>query len=195
MKRLMTQSFLFGFVVVLGAGCEPIGQRLPREDCDAHDDSPRGSPEEYPLAAGGEVGTATVSPPLMCEKQQAYIHVARAAGRREVGLVARPGVPATGCQELPVTAMLDPTVCPVIAPAAVLFHAFDQLQAQGVFVNGIGQGPCAEAHPTPPRSSMGVVRWEDAEQAVQVVAKVLEDYNLKGGVGVAVRGIDCAYPD
>lgn len=195
MKRTpIVRSLLFVSALALIAGCDPLSAPS-QDDCEHHDDAAQGTPEQYPLNAGGPLGSTVVSAPLMCEKRQGYIHVERAEGTRKVGEIAKPGVSTVGCVDLPVNAVQDPTVCPLIAPTAIYHHAVKLLQAQGILVNGVGKGPCAETHPTPIRSAIGVVRWQDAEQAVMLVAKILVDYDLQGGVGVAVRGIGCDSPD
>lgn len=186
-------AFFSLIALTICTACEPFTSE--QDSCENHDDAAQGDPGQYPLAAGATLGSVAVHAPLLCEKQEGYIYVERAQGKRVVGRAGQPGVPMTGCPELP-AAPQDLTQCPVVAPYAIAKQAFDQLQSQGVLVNGIGEGPCIDeaAAPDNRHFSMGVVNWGDAQAAVNLVAQLFERYDLKGGVGVAVRGIGCAYP-
>lgn len=42
--------------------------------------------------------------------------------------------------------------------------------------------------------ALGVVDWADAEQAVILIAQLLDEYDLKGYIGVAVVGMKCVKP-
>lgn len=181
--------------VVLSTGCNSFHSD---RYCDDYDESAEGQPAQYPHLAGTTLGNVVVHAAQLCGKNEAYIYLERAQGKRIVGRAASPGVPTTGCLELPANAQ-DLTQCPVIAPNAVLHGAFHQLEARGILANGVGISPCIDTDdgtfPEDPQSSVGVVHWRDAQEAVNVVAQLLETYDLKGGVGVAVRGIGCAYPE
>lgn len=162
--------------------------------CEDYDSSPKGQPADYPLAGGGNLGTVSVHPPQLCEAQEKHIRVERAQGKRQVGDSARPGVPATGCLELPANPQ-DFSQCPIIAPYAILDEASRQLQERGLSINGIGGVAClSSGQAQKPLSSMGVTDWGHVQEAVTIVAQVLERYELQGSVMVGVRGIECAYP-
>lgn len=161
--------------------------------CDGHDPTPSGSISDYPLAGGATVRGAVVAKPVLCEQESAYIRIERSTGTRRLGIArSSQGGFDEGCMELPADAQ-DFSQCPLINPAAILRAAFDRLRAQGMMPNGVGVGPCGNLKGSydDTNMSVGVIDWRNADDAVDMVAGLLEDYNLRGVVGVAVRGVDC----
>lgn len=184
-------------IVVAAFLCTSSSCELFKEgdnSCENFDDAPGGSPADYPLAAGGSLGTVQVMIPQVCDKQEGYIRLERAEGKRRLGEPAKPGVPTTGCLELPSNPQ-DLAQCPVIAPAAILHQSDRELQAKGMLINGIGDAPCVDAgDPNERELSISVTTWGDVQEAVTLVASLLERYDLQGVVRVGVRGIACAHP-
>ena len=164
-------------------------------NCNEHDPSPAGSISEYKLRDGASIQEVIVAPPLMCEHERAYIRIERASGTRRIGTtLGTHSESEEGCTELPDVAE-DPSQCPIIEHGAILRTAFNEMQARGLEPNGAGAGSCADTTMNDYESwnmSVGVVSWTNAEGAVNVIAELLEKYDLSGFVGVSVTGIDCA---
>lgn len=180
-------------VVVSMAGWFASGCAGDRESsCEGFDETPRGAPSQYTLVSGGAIGSVAVSPPVFCEKERAYIRLEKAQGARRLGTARSPsGGFREGCLDLPGDPA-DLSQCPVLNFRPLLKAAFDELKERGVSVNGIGVGPCGVIGDYEElNESVGVVGWEDADAAVQLVAELLERYAVKGYVGVMVVGIRC----
>ncbi len=162
--------------------------------CAGHDPSPEGEVSEYELRAGGSVRGVSVAPLLRCEHDRAYIRLERASGARRLRTAGGCG---EECTELPDLAE-DPSQCPVIDYGAILRAAFDEMLERGLGPNRRGAGPCADTTTSDYESSnmaVGVVHWSNADEAVNIVAGLLEEYDLSGFIGVAVRGYGCAEAD
>lgn len=163
--------------------------------CASHDNSPRGEQTAYTRSSGGEIGSVHVAPLQLCEHDWAYIRIERESGARRLGIARSSGGFDEGCASLP-DAPDDPAQCPVIGVLTILEAAREALAAEGIETSGDGAGPCT----TPGDEyatwnvSIGVLDWAEADRAVEVMAGLLETYDLAGYVGVAVRGIDCGVP-
>lgn len=145
---------------------------------------------QYPLAAGAMLGAVRVAAPLICEQEWAYIRVERLTGTRRLGTAQLPdGGFQEGCTTFPKAAG-DSSQCPVIDHKVLLNSAFKQLRSEGVALNGNGLGPCgnSEGGYDAWNMAIGVVHWKDAQLAVERLAAMLNSYDLKGFVGVAVKG-------
>lgn len=97
-----------------------------------------------------------------------------------------------GCMTLPDPAA-PPSTCPVINFSPLLHAAAEKLRAQNVELNATGLGPCGRLQGPYEdwNMSIGVRDWKHAQTAVEVVAGLLRQYDLRGDIGVAVRGIGC----
>lgn len=161
--------------------------------CEGHDPTPGGDISDYPLADGATIRGSVVGKPILCELESAYIRIERPAGARRLGTArSDQGGFDEGCMELPADAQ-DVSQCAVINSLAILRIAFNRLHAQGLKPNGVGVGPCGNLKGTYDGTNMsvGVTHWRNADDAVNIVAGLLEEYDLQGVVGVAVRGVGC----
>jgi hypothetical protein len=152
---------------------------------------PRGEQATYtaPAAPAG----ITIAAPKLCADNEAYIKIVRDKGARAVGTKRAPnGGFADGCMTLPA----DATSCPVISGLTVMEAAHDQLVARHIEAAGPGLGPCGDVQGDYYgwNMSVEVLDWKDAATAVQVVSDLLEQYDLRGTVGVAVVGVRCFVP-
>ncbi len=158
------------------------------------DERPFGSPSDYRVPHDLPAGIS-VSEPVPCEPASAYIRVERQQGARRLGVAREHGDSggfAEGCMEL--GQARGPGDCPSINVVAVLHEAGRRLRRRGVTTLGTGAGPCAPGGGDYSTWNMSVaVRdWRYAAEAVQVLADLMEEYDLSGYAGIAVRPMACA---
>lgn len=189
---LLLTSIGFFISLVFSSGCSNAS---PSSECENFDRPPQGQPSQYALANGGTLQDVAVAAPVVCEHESAYIRVERATGARRLGTGMRPdGGFGEGCTAIPETPDAL-NACPVIDHSPIYSEISEALKQQGIIVNGIGMGPCGiEGDYDSWNMSIGVVSWKDADAAVQKASEVLVKYDLRGHMGIAVVGIDCATP-
>ncbi len=132
-----------------------------------------------------------VADPLLCARGSAYVRVSRLEGRRQLAVEREHGTSGafqSGCREMPHDAAGDS--CSSINVLTVLQTIARALKREGITVSGTGLGPCADGvgDYSHWNMSLGVFDWGDVPRAVQMVALVMDEYDLSGCVGVAVRG-------
>jgi hypothetical protein len=151
-----------------------------------------GTQADYTAPAPPDI---SLRPPQLCPRDEAYIRVERHVGTRRLGTARLAGGGfAEGCMKLPDDPR-DETQCPVLNPAPLLAAAGARLQAAQVKgAGGSGLGPCGDIHGDYDawNFSVGVVAWRDAAAAIDTVAGLLAEYDVRGHVGVAIRAIPCA---
>ena len=159
--------------------------------CLEHDYDAKGAPSEFTLAGQRLHPNVSVASPRICHKQHgwAYIAVSSSEGLREFA------VGRAGCLSVP-TQVNDAEDCPVVAGSTVLSVVHRRLQADGIRVGPIGRGPCGSSGPYANWDfSITVYDWRHVDQAVRYTADAVRELRMKGVVGVAVRGEDCALPE
>lgn len=191
MRRVQVRFFSLALLLACSACSLSCARKHLLDQCEgqADQDPGLGAPSEYPLTSESNIGTVAVRSPLDCSSNQGHVRLERLQGRRTLGTS---GGEAGGCLELPKQAQ-DFSECPVIAASVILHEVFSQLRARAVVVNGIGPSPCLKDAGRQEISELtaGVAHWKDLHEAVKLVAQLLETYDIRGTLGVAVRGLYC----
>lgn len=154
------------------------------------DPNAAGAPADLALPALPD-GVA-VSTPRSCPNNAAYLKIERSTGRRVLGVERTHGTTGAignGCDELP----RDRERCPTVSVVAVVDEAARRIRRDGIVTGGTGVGACGQATGTYDALHFSVIvgDWKSAGRAVELLAEVLVEYDLRGYAGVTVAGPSC----
>lgn len=169
--------------------CASTGAENPGEPYECPSEEPLGEPEAFSLA-GKTVEGVHVSDIETCGDGKAgYIRLDRDGGTRILTFARNADGSVNDCAP----DAENPTTCPRVGVDQLLGEVHTELEARGIEAIGIGMGVCGENTDDYDswNVSVNIRDWNDADEAVEVLAQKMNEWDVATHVGISVRGIAC----